>query len=81
MAVLTTNEKGETETLELKSGTEGIPYYIKEITPSAGFELCDGTDGSDQGIHTVTVKTGKTAVEMCIRDRQLPLYLTPKTDP
>ncbi len=65
MAVLTTNEKGETETLELKSGTEGIAYYIKEITPSAGFELCDGTDGSDQGIHTVTVKTGKTAVVTC----------------
>lgn len=65
MAVLTTDENGNTETLELKSGVSGITYYVKELTPSPGFLLCDGRDGSDNGIHAVTVTTDHTSVVSC----------------
>lgn len=65
MAVLTTNAQGETETLELKSGANGMTYYMKELTPSPGFLKCDGRDGSDHGIHTVTVTTDQTSVVSC----------------
>ena len=65
MAVLTTDENGNTETLELKSGVSGITYYVKELTPSPGFLLCDGRDGSDNGIHAVTVTTNHTSVVSC----------------
>lgn len=65
ITTLTTDANGETESYELKSGASGITYYVKELTPSEGFLLCDGTDGSDQGIHAVTVRTDQIAEVSC----------------
>lgn len=59
---LTTDENGNTQTVDITSGT----YYIKETTASPGYLLCDGSlDGVRDGIHTVTVKTGETTTFTC----------------
>ena len=47
---LTTDASGNTNTISLNAGT----YYVKEITPSKGYEL-------DTKIYTVNVQSGKTA--------------------
>ena len=47
---LTTDASGNTNTISLNAGT----YYVKEITPSKGYEL-------DTQIYTVNVQSGKTA--------------------
>lgn len=60
---LTTDENGQTETADMPSGT----YYVKEMTASPGYLLCDGTlDGTKDGVHTVKVEAGKTAVVKCV---------------
>lgn len=60
-AILITDADGNTETITVRTGT----YYVKEVTASKGFKLCDGSDGAGDGIHEVTVKKGETATVKC----------------
>lgn len=48
-AVLITNEQGKTNTVELDNGS----YYVKELSPSTGYEL-------DNTVYSVTVSGGQT---------------------
>ncbi len=48
-ATLTTDENGNTNTVELRAGT----YYVKETKAPKGFQL-------DKTVHTLTVKAGET---------------------
>lgn len=51
VATLTTDENGDTNTVELDAGT----YTVREVTPSLGYKL-------DPNTYTVTVEAGETAV-------------------
>ncbi len=63
IATLTTDKNGESNTVQVTAGD----YYVKEFTASPGYLFCDGSgnDGSDNGIHKVTVKPGETATVSC----------------
>ena len=50
LATLTTDNSGNTETVELKTAT----YYVKETKAPKGFQL-------DKNVYTLTVKAGETA--------------------
>ena len=62
---IVTDDTGSTDDIELEAGV----YYVKEIHPSHGFRLCDGTsgDGADRyGVHEVTITVNKTTTVTCV---------------
>lgn len=61
VTTLTTDANGNTQTVDIPSGT----YYVKETTASPGYKLCNGTDGAQNGIHTVTITAGQTTTFTC----------------
>lgn len=61
VTTMTTDASGNATSAGAAAGT----YYVKETTVSKGYKLCDGTDGSNKGVHTVTVSPGQTATFTC----------------
>lgn len=65
VATLTTDANGASNTVQLRKGT----YFVKELTASKGYEICNEKDETDQtlaaGIHKVVVKPKLTTTFTC----------------